>query len=130
MPSRLVISNTSPLFYLHQINRLDLLQTLYGQIMVPAAVQRELQAGQAQGLSVPLVETLGWVTLAAAKASFLPNVTDLGEGEAEVIALGMWITMARWSLWWSGWLGCSAGAVDGSVEAAGERGEATDNGEG
>ncbi|NJM57896.1 MAG: hypothetical protein HC857_11330 [Synechococcales cyanobacterium RU_4_20] len=72
--------------------------------MVPATVQRELQAGQAQGLSVPLVETLGWVTLAAAKASFLPNVTDLGEGEAEVIALGMWITMARRSLWWSGWL--------------------------
>lgn len=89
MLSRLVISNTSPLFYLHQINRLDLLQTLYGQITVPAAVQRELQAGQAQGLSVPPVETLGWVTLAAAKASFLPNVTDLGEGEAEVIALGI-----------------------------------------
>lgn len=89
MLSRLVISNTSPLFYLHQINRLDLLQTLYGQITVPTAVQRELQAGQAQGLSVPPVETLGWVTLAAAKASFLPNVTDLGEGEAEVIALGI-----------------------------------------
>lgn len=74
MLSRLVISNTSPLFYLHQINRLDLLQTLYGQITVPAAVQRELQAGQAQGLSVPPVETLGWVTLAAAKARWISAI--------------------------------------------------------
>ena len=84
-----VITNTSPLFYLHQINRIDLLQTLYSQITVPAAVQRELEAGQAQGLSIPNLNNLDWITLTSAKASFLPNVTDLGEGEAEVIALGI-----------------------------------------
>jgi uncharacterized protein len=89
MPDRLVITNTSPLFYLHQIDRLDLLQSLYGQITVPIAVQRELQAGKTQGLSIPMVEPLNWVAIASANAKFLPNVTDLGEGEAEVIAIGI-----------------------------------------
>jgi predicted nucleic acid-binding protein len=89
MPDRSVIVNTSPLFYLHQIDRLNLLPALYSQVTVPTAVQRELQAGQAQGLSIPLLEQMDWVTIASANAAFLPNVTDLGEGEAEVIALGI-----------------------------------------
>ena len=90
MPDRQVIINTSPLFYLHQIERLDLLQALYGKITAPTAVQRELLAGRAQGLSIPIVEQLDWVNIASANAGFLPNVTDLGEGEADVvIALGI-----------------------------------------
>lgn len=89
MPDRNVIVNTSPLFYLHQIDRLDLLPALYGRITAPTAVQRELQAGQTQGLSIPAIEQLDWVAIASANAQFLPNVTDLGAGEAEVIALGI-----------------------------------------
>ncbi len=88
-PERQVISNTSPLFYLHQINRLDLLQALYGTITVPTAVQQELLAGLAQGLNIPMIEQLDWFNIASATAVFLPNVTDLGAGEAEVIALGI-----------------------------------------
>jgi uncharacterized protein len=38
---------------------------------------------------MPNFEQLSWITRAAANAGFLPNVTDLGEGEAEVIALGI-----------------------------------------
>jgi uncharacterized protein len=89
MPDRKVIINTSPLFYLHQVDRLDLLETLYTTITTPTAVQRELQAGQVQGLSIPDLEQLNWVNIASANAAFLPNVIDLGEGEAEVIALGI-----------------------------------------
>lgn len=89
MPERRVIVNTSPLFYLNQIDRLDLLSALYDRVTVPIAVQRELQRGQAQGLTIPAIEQLDWATLATANASFLPNVSDLGEGEAEVIALGI-----------------------------------------
>ena len=37
MPDR-VISKTSPLFYLHRLRHLDLLQKLYQQIIVPEAV--------------------------------------------------------------------------------------------
>jgi predicted nucleic acid-binding protein len=77
------------LFYLHQVGHLNLLPTLYSRITVPTAVQRELQAGQAKGLKIPIIEQLDWVTLASANANFLPNITDLGAGEAEVIALGI-----------------------------------------
>jgi predicted nucleic acid-binding protein len=44
MPDR-VISNTSPLFYLHRLRRLDLLRDLYQRIMVPDAVVDERKAG-------------------------------------------------------------------------------------
>ncbi len=65
MPERRVIVNTSPLFYLHQIDRLDLLPALYGRVTVPNAVWRELQAGQTQGLNIPSVDQLSWASLAA-----------------------------------------------------------------
>jgi len=45
-PERLVVSNTSPLLYLHQVGQLDLLQELYGKLYVPSAVQLELKAGE------------------------------------------------------------------------------------
>lgn len=39
---REVISNTSPLQYLHQLDLLDVLPTLYGEVLVPAGVAREI----------------------------------------------------------------------------------------
>jgi hypothetical protein len=81
--SAIFITNTSPLFYPHQIDRLNLLSSLYGQVTVPNAVHRELQVGQSQGLSIPILEQLNWITLSSATACFLPNLTDLGEGEAK-----------------------------------------------
>ncbi len=42
----LAISNTSPLFYLHRLKRLDLLQKLYQKVIVPEAVVDELKAGR------------------------------------------------------------------------------------
>ncbi len=35
MRDREVISNTSPLLYLHQVGQLDLLHKLYGKVIVP-----------------------------------------------------------------------------------------------
>jgi predicted nucleic acid-binding protein len=43
-----VISNTSPLFYLHRLRCLDLLRELYQRIIVPDAVADELKAGREQ----------------------------------------------------------------------------------
>ncbi len=39
MPERLVITNTSPLLYLHLVGHLAVLQNLYGAIVIPPAVQ-------------------------------------------------------------------------------------------
>lgn len=44
-----VVSDTSPLQYLHQIDRLDLLRILYGDILVPEGFAEEIAEGRALG---------------------------------------------------------------------------------
>ncbi len=90
MPERSVIANTSPLLYLHQVAQLELLQKLYGTVQVPQAVVQELGAGKAQGINVPELATIDWVQSPTLPSlELIPNVMDLGQGEAEVIALGL-----------------------------------------
>ncbi|HJX27225.1 MAG TPA: DUF3368 domain-containing protein [Thermoanaerobaculia bacterium] len=90
MPEREVISNTSPLLYLHQVGQLDLLQHLYGRVIVPPAVREELRVGAERGVSTPDVDQVPWLEVRVpVERALLPMVTDLGAGEAEVIALGL-----------------------------------------
>jgi predicted nucleic acid-binding protein len=90
MPNPVIISNTSPLYYLHQIDQLYLLQTLYAKILVPAAVKIELEVGKTQGLKIPDLDTIDWISIHTLPADyFVPTVIDLGRGEAEVIAIGL-----------------------------------------
>lgn len=87
---REVISNTSPLQYLYQLNLLDLLPALYGQILVPHGVDREIAAGRARGVALPVLEKIPWIRLQeVANAPLLPLVPDLGSGEREVLALAL-----------------------------------------
>lgn len=84
------ISNTSPLLYLHQTGRLDLLQRLYGTVNLAPAVLSELHAGAALGISVPEPGDLDWLRILPVRNLHLvPLVTDLGPGETETIALGL-----------------------------------------
>lgn len=90
MPERQVISNTSPLLYLHQVRQLELLEQLYGTLTIPDAVGKELARGGELGFNVPSVEGIVWIhILQIPDAALLPAVVDLGPGEAEVIALGL-----------------------------------------
>src|SRR4051794_38586668 len=90
MPDRLVISNTSPLLYLHQVGHLDLLPRLYGQVQIPSAVQDELRAGAELGVAVPDAGSLDWLQVQPVRdTALLPVVIDLGPGEAEAIALAI-----------------------------------------
>ncbi len=90
MPERLVIANTSPLLYLRQVGRLELLRALYGVITVPPAVRAELEAGAKAGILVPDIATLPWIEEKAVQSrALIPAIVDLGSGEAEVIALGL-----------------------------------------
>lgn len=50
---RRVISNTSPLQYLHAIRQLALLKQLYARVIVPQAVVDELDLGRQQGFDEP-----------------------------------------------------------------------------
>ena len=56
-----VICNTSVLQYLHQIDRLDLLPALFGQVQIPDAVAAELDEGKRRNVSIPTLEDLSWV---------------------------------------------------------------------
>jgi predicted nucleic acid-binding protein len=90
MPEREVISNTSPLLYLHQIGQLDLLLKIYGRVVIPPAVRRELRTGAERGFSTPDVDQIPWLGVRVlTDMTLLPMVIDLGPGEAEAIGLAL-----------------------------------------
>ena len=90
MPDRLVVSNTSPLLYLHQVGRLDLLRQLYGGVVVPTAVAEELAAGSPLGIEAPDLAQHTWLRVESPpERTLLPALVDLGPGEAEVLAFGL-----------------------------------------
>jgi len=83
-----VISDTSPIQYLYQVELLDLLFKLYQQITIPEAVESELAEGRDHGVHLPSVEVMSRfkVRTAAFEQTFeLP--TSLGRGEREVLIL-------------------------------------------
>lgn len=85
-----VISDTSPLQYLFQLNLLDLLPRFYGKIVVPQGVAQEIDSGQALGVSLPDLKSLSWVRLRKVRDSAeVPLMPDLGIGEREVLALAL-----------------------------------------
>lgn len=89
MPENVIV-NTSPIFYLHRLRLLEILEKLYGTIIVPSAVINELEQGKVQGEDVPDLHVLSWVKIQQAKThEFLKLVPDLGSGETEVLTLGL-----------------------------------------
>lgn len=86
-----VISNTSPIQYLYQTNLLNLLPTLYEQIILPQAVVTELTEGSKLGVCLPDLTALPWVkTQQASNTLAIAAAPDLlGAGELEAIALAL-----------------------------------------
>lgn len=85
-----VISNTSPIFYLHRLRLLDLLQELYQKIVVPKAVVVELEIGRRQGEDVPEIDNYKWIETRVVRSSQILGLsTDFGSGETEVLALAL-----------------------------------------
>jgi len=87
----IVVSNTSPIVNLAAIGRLDLLEQLYGTVIIPQAVYREivvLGAGQPGAMEV---STLVWIEARDVMNRALVTAlqTNLDEGEAEAIALAI-----------------------------------------
>ncbi len=84
----IVMANTSPIFYLHRLDCLDILRKLYGRIIIPQAVVNELEAGKRVGEDVPEIKDYEWIIVKEVNVpSFISIITDLGQGEAEVLAL-------------------------------------------
>jgi predicted nucleic acid-binding protein len=75
---------------LYQLGLLDLLRKLSSKIIVPPAVVDEIAVGKNLGVSLPDPSTLDWVGIRRPTSeSALPLITDLGEGETEVLMLAL-----------------------------------------
>jgi predicted nucleic acid-binding protein len=72
------------------LRRLDLLQKLYQRITVPQAVADELKAGGDQGEDVPNIREYEWLKVRSVRVpEVITLITDLGAGEAQVLALAI-----------------------------------------
>lgn len=82
----IVVSDTSPLTYLHQIEQFTLLRTLYNEVVIPPAVEREIKDAPR------LHEHFDWSILRVVKpvdfkmVDSLSVTLDRGESEAIVVA--------------------------------------------
>jgi predicted nucleic acid-binding protein len=81
-----VVCDTSALQYLHQLGLLSLLRDLYGRIIIPDAVTKEIDAGKKAGVDLPDIQSMEWIQIVAVTAP-LATGTDLGTGELAVLAL-------------------------------------------
>ncbi|HEV7668251.1 MAG TPA: DUF3368 domain-containing protein [Thermoanaerobaculia bacterium] len=85
-----VISDTSPIQYLHQVGLLDLLPALYARLILPSGVVDELEVGRKLGVSLPDVRTLPWIEIReVTNRRVLRLSPDLGLGEKQAIALAL-----------------------------------------
>jgi len=87
---QLVVSDTSPLQYLHQVGYLHLLPALFGRVLVPPIVAAELGVGLQRGIDLPVLAVLPWVVQQAPTAPpTFPGSATLDPGEREAIALAL-----------------------------------------
>jgi len=83
----IVVSNTSPLMNLAVIDQLKIIEQLYGKVIIPEEVSKELFAA---GIH-PLIEHLLWIEKHQVKNKGLSDSLkiELDDGEAEAIALAI-----------------------------------------
>ena len=86
----IVVSDTSNISYLIQLDLLFLLEELYGEVFIPEAVYQELSAMPAQ---IPIVDQTGWINIQPVQdrtmVEKLLNDLDLSEAESITLALEM-----------------------------------------
>jgi predicted nucleic acid-binding protein len=86
----IVVSDASPVTSLAAVGQIELLRCLYGTVVVPQAVYRELTdlPGQPGGAEV---QSLSWISVRTAgdRARVTSLLDDLDQGEAEAIVLAI-----------------------------------------
>lgn len=87
MPDKPVVVNSTPLVAFWAIGRLDILRSLYGEIMIPPAVREEFLSTEKETRRKTLKDE-AWIRVVKLKN---PNragaFASLDEGEAQVLAL-------------------------------------------
>lgn len=87
----IVVSDTTPLIALLKIERLDLLEKLFGNVLIPQAVYEELTVDERFKLEAEQLKQKEFITVRAVKnldsVSILKRATGLDQGESEAIVL-------------------------------------------
>lgn len=82
-----VVSNTTPIISLLKIGKLELLQKLYGEILIPNEVFNEIESGKNKEFYTDLSK-IKWIKIEKIKnKKSLIYFLDLDKGEAEAIIL-------------------------------------------
>lgn len=86
----IVVADASPLRYLILIEHTHVLPVLYGQVIVPPAVIKELSRDRTPDLvRTWLADRPDWLHVQSPTQALTPVRTDLGEGEREAIRLAV-----------------------------------------
>lgn len=87
----IVVSDTTPLISLLKIDRIDLLEELFGQVLIPRAVFDELTTDVRFKFEADQIRRKQFIKVKAVKnpesASVLKRATGLDQGESEAIIL-------------------------------------------
>lgn len=85
----IIVTDTSPINNLAAINQLHLLHQLYGTVLIPEAVFRELTDPSFSVAGATEVQTLDWIqTLTVSDRTLVEALSnELDIGEAEAVAL-------------------------------------------
>jgi uncharacterized protein len=77
-----VVSNSSPLIALEQLDLLDVLEQIFGNVLVPPAVAKEV---------APTVTLPAWIKEQSLSQAIGPHIlsTSLGAGESEALSLAL-----------------------------------------
>ncbi len=91
MPStkNIVVLNTSPIIYLSSLGEIDILKKLFGEILIPGAVKREVISGGKDSFGFKEVSEEKWIKTMKIKNESAKKylLTDLDDGEVEAIVL-------------------------------------------
>lgn len=86
----IVVSDTSPVTYLIQVDYLELLKDLYSEVIIPTEVFKELQDASVNIPSLTAAINTGWIRVQTPSIKLpLGPDEDLDDGEAEAIALAI-----------------------------------------
>ena len=87
----IVVSDTTPLISLLKIERIDLLEKLFGQVLIPQAVFQELTADERFKIEAEQIMRSPFIIVKSVKnpesADILKRATGLDQGESEAIVL-------------------------------------------
>ncbi len=86
-----VVSDSGPLIWLAKIDKLQLLRTLFGKVLIPGEVEEETASGgAADAIIIRGALAEGWISVIRETNALAPDLVDasgLHRGEAEAILL-------------------------------------------